>query len=208
MGFLETEQKLLETPLGWTPRALIVVASILMLASFSGPLWNITMFAPQYQGGLRMDVYSYKLQGGNGGQDIREINLLNHYIGMRDISTEDFAQFKWLPFAVGAIALLFLRSAVLGTVAQLVDVLVLFAYFGLFSLWSFGYTLYRYGHDLAPNAAVKVTPFMPPLFGHEKMANFDIYSFPGAGTYLMAAVLLVLLVAFGLALRDRKGATA
>ena len=208
MTILEREQKLLVTPLGWTPRALIAAASVLMLLSFAAPLWNITMFAPQYGGGLRMDVYSYKLEGGNGGQDIKEINVLNHYIGMRDITVEDFTQFKWLPFAIGAITLLFLRAAVMGEVAQLVDVLVLFAYFGLFSLWSFGYTLYRYGHDLAPTAAVKVAPFMPPLFGHEKMANFDIYSYPGAGSYLMAAVLAVLLIAFGAALRLRKAATA
>lgn len=208
MDILERERKILETPLGWTPRALIVAASLLMLVSFAAPLWNITMFAPQYQGGLRMDVYSYKLAGGNGGQDVREINVLNHYIGMRDIAAEDFTQFKWLPFAIGAITLLFLRAAVLGAVAQLVDVLVLFAYFGLFSLWSFGYTLYRYGHDLAPTAAVKVAPFMPPLVGHEKMANFDIYSFPGAGTWLQAGVLVLLVIALGIALRKRKAVPA
>ena len=49
--------------------------------------------------------------------------------------------------------------------ADLVDVLVLYLYFALFSLWSFGYKLYSYGHNLAPTAAVKVPPFMPPIFG-------------------------------------------
>jgi hypothetical protein len=207
MSILEKHHRILGTPLGWTPRALIVGAAILMLASFAAPLWNITMFAPQYQGGLRMDVYSYKLEGGNRGQDIKEINVLNHYIGMRDIAAEDFTQFKWLPFAIGAIGLLFLRAAVLGEAAQLVDVLVLYAYFGLFSLWSFGYTLYRYGHDLAPTAAVRVAPFTPPMFGHEKMANFDIYSYPSAGSYMQAGVLVLLLVA-GIATLRRRGEAA
>ena len=48
---------------------------------------------------------------------------------------------------------------------DLLDALVIFIYFGLFSLWSFGYKLYQYGHVLAPTAPVKVAPFMPPLFG-------------------------------------------
>ena len=39
---------------------------------------------------------------------------------------------------------------------------MVFVYFGAFSLWSFGYKLYRYGHDLDPTAAVQVPPFMPP----------------------------------------------
>jgi hypothetical protein len=73
-----------------------------------------------------------------------------------------------------------------------VDLLVLYLYFGLFSLWSFAYKLYRYGHDLAPTAAVRVPPFMPPLFGHKKLANFEVYSYPGVGSYALAAAVLVL----------------
>ena len=72
------------------------------------------MFAPQYGDGLRLDIYSYSSQGGNGGQDLKEINLLNHYIGMRDLAEEDFREFKWMPFVLGALALVFLRAAVVG----------------------------------------------------------------------------------------------
>ena len=63
-----------------------------------------------------------------------------------------------MPFVVGAIGLLFLRAAVHGRMASLVDVIVLYGYFAAFSLWSFGYKLYSYGHNLAPTAAVKVPP--------------------------------------------------
>ena len=48
------------------------------------------MFAPQYPEGLRLHIYAWKLDGGNHGQDIREINVLNHYIGMRDLQSSDF----------------------------------------------------------------------------------------------------------------------
>src|SRR5512138_2950974 len=146
-------------------RALLLVAALALVPTYLTPLWNLTMFAPQYQEGLRLDIYSYKLEGGNKGQDIKEINVLNHYIGMRDLAAEDFTEFKWMPFVIGGLALVMVRAAVFGRMANLVDVLAIFGYFGAFSLWSFAYKLYRYGHDLAPTAAVKVPPFMPPVFG-------------------------------------------
>ena len=160
------------------------------------------MFAPQYPDGLRLNIYSYKLEGGNAGQDVKEINILNHYIGMKDLTAAEFTEFKWIPFVVGMLALLILRAPVHGKMGDLIDVLVLFLYFGLFSLWSFGYKLYSYGHNLAATASVKVAPFMPPLFGHKKLANFEVYSYPAAGSYALAAVALILVGAFVLAWRE------
>ena len=119
----------LASPLDLGPRLMLVVAALLLVTVFVLPFWNLTMFAPQYPDGLRLDIYSYKLEGGNHDQDIKEINILNHYIGMRDLVAEDFTEFKWLPFVVGALALLYLRAAVVGTVGHVLDVLVLNLYF-------------------------------------------------------------------------------
>jgi hypothetical protein len=160
------------------------------------------MFAPQYPEGLRLDIYSYKLEGGNHGQDVKEINILNHYIGMRDLIADDFTEFKWLPFVVGAIALLYLRAMVLGTVGHVLDVLVLNLYFSAFALWSFGYKMYLYGHTLAPTAAVKVPPFMPPMFGYKQLANFEVYSYPQAASYAMGLSTLLIAGAFIVAWRQ------
>jgi hypothetical protein len=162
------------------------------------------MFAPQYPHGLRLDIYDHTLVGGNGGQDVKEINILNHYIGMRDLANEDFTEFNWMPFVLGGIALLLLRATVLGTVKELVDATMVFVYFGGFSLWSFAFKLYRYGHDLAPNAAVKVAPFMPPVFGYQQIANFEVYSYPRAGSYVLMTVGLLLIAAIWLAWRQRR----
>jgi hypothetical protein len=205
-ALIEKSIRFLEAPLGVGPRGLLVLAALLLLPCYLFPLWNMTMFAPQYPDGLRLDIYSYRLEGGNRGQDIREINVLNHYIGMKDLDTADFTEFKWIPFVAGILGLLFLRAAVLGKMSHLVDVLVLYCYFGAFSLWSFGYKMYRYGHDLAPTAAVKVDPFMPPLFGYKKLANFEVYSYPGLGSYALALVALV--VAAGLWAAWRESRTA
>ena len=200
----ERANRYLTLPLDLGPRALLVLAALLLLPTYFLPLWKLTMFAPQYPNGLRLGIYSWKLEGGNGGQDIKEINLLNHYIGMKDLSTTDFTEFKWMPFVLGALALLFLRAAFLGRVVTLLDMVVVFIYFGAFSLWSFGYKLYRYGHDLAPTAAVKVAPFMPPMFGHRKLANFEVYSYPAAGSYALLGVALALAAALFVAWREAR----
>jgi copper chaperone NosL len=196
-AFLQRANRFLAAPIGGPARLMLLAAAVLLVATYFFPLWNLTMFAPQYPEGLRLDIYSYTLVGGNHGQDVREINVLNHYIGMQDLVNESFTEFKWMPFVIGMLGLLVLRAAVHGTVVALVDVTMLFVYFGAFSLWSFGYKLYRYGHDLAPDAAIKVAPFMPPMFGYRQIANFEVYSYPRAGTYAMIAAILLLVAALG-----------
>ena len=203
--FFSRSTRFLHGPMGLGPRLLLSVAAPLVLVVNLMPLWNLTMFAPQYPSGLRLDIYSHTLTPGHKGEDIQEINLLNHYIGMRDLVVEDFTEFKWMPFVLGGLALLFLRAVVLGTVKELIDATVLFVYFGGFSAWMFGYKLYRYGHDLAPTAAVKVKPFMPPMFGYQQIANFEVYSYPQAGSYVMAGVGVLLFGALVLAWRQRGG---
>ena len=126
---------------------------------------------------------------------------------MHDLVAEDFTEFKWMPFVLGALALLYLRAVVLGTVKEIVDASVLFMYFGAFSLWSFAYKMYRYGHDLSPAAAVKVPPFTPPIFGFQQIANFQVFSYPKPGTYLLGGVMLLLAAALAITWRQRARMT-
>ena len=203
---LDRSAAFLHAPIGAGPRSVLVLAACLIVAAHFLALWNLTMFAPQYPHGLRLDIYDNALVGGNRGQDIKEINILNHYIGMRELAAEDFTEFKWMPFVLGGIALLFLRATVLGTVKELVDATMIFVYFGAFSLWSFASKLYRYGHELAPGAPVKVEPFMPPVFGYQRIANFEVYSYPKAGSYLLFGVPFLLAVALVLVWRQRRSA--
>lgn len=190
------------------PRLLVLLAMLFLLPALLSPLWKLTLFAPQYQDGLRLQIYSWKLDGGNNGQDVREVNVLNHYIGMKDLDSSSFNEFRWMPFVIGALGLLMLRTAAIGRMGYLLDVTVLFFYFGAFSLWSFGYKLWLWGHDLAPTAAVKVPGFMPPLFGYQKIANFEVYSYPEMGSYSLAVVALLLALALFLATREHETGSA
>ena len=126
--FLQRANRFFAEPIGLAARFMLLAAAVLLVGTYFFPLWNLTMFAPQYPEGLRLDIYSYELVGGNRGQDIKEINVLNHYIGMQDLVNESFTEFKWMPFVIGALALLILRAAVHGTVVAMVDATVLFAW--------------------------------------------------------------------------------
>ena len=205
-AWLDRQNRLLDTGVDLGPRSLLVAAALVLFAVYLFPLWNMTMFAPQYPQGLRLHIYSYTLAGGNGGQDIKEVNVLNHYIGMAALSDESFAEFKWMPFVVGALGLLFLRAAVHGRFAGLLDVTVMFIYFAAFSLWSFGFKLYAYGHHLDPGAPVQVPGFMPPVFGYRRIANFEVYSYPGPASYAMGLVLALLVAALLVSWRGQRRA--
>ena len=157
-----------------------------LVLSFTQPLWRISMEAPQYPQGLYMDVYAYKLGAGHDGHDIAEINELNHYIGMRHIQRSEFQDLDWIPFALGLLAILTLRAAAIGKVRSLIDLGVLTAYVGLFSLARFVYKLYVFGHDLDPHAPVNIKPFMPVVLGTKQVANFTTHSWPNWGTAFMS----------------------
>ncbi|HEV8537341.1 MAG TPA: hypothetical protein VGR15_00335 [Bacteroidota bacterium] len=206
------ETRFFETPIDLRSRVLILLAALLLVPAFFYPLWNMTLFSNQFPDGLVLNIYSSKLEGGKtpNRDDLKEINSLNHYIGMRALKEDDFTEFKWIPFVIGGTILLALRVIVLGKMSKLVDLFVLFTYFGVFSLWSFYHKLYLYGHELDPTAAVKVPPFTPPMFGHTTMANFEVYSYPEVGSYFMASMPLLLLAAIWLSrktwMKERKAA--
>lgn len=189
-----------ETPIDLRSRIIVIVAALFLLPTFVLPLWNMTLYSNQFPDGLSLDIYSHKLEGGKtpNRDDLKEINSLNHYIGMRALVEDDFTEFKWIPFVIGGVMLLAFRVVVLGKMSKLVDLFVLLTYFGMFSLWSFYHKMYIYGHDLDPTAAIKVPPFTPPLFGHKTMANFEVYSYPDLGSYFMALVPLLFLAAMWL----------
>ena len=205
-GWLERANRFFELPLQLRSRILVLVAALLVLPSFFFPLYQMTLYSNQFPDGLVLRIYSHTLEGGNSGNrdDLREINSLNHYIGMRPLLESDFSEFKWLPFGLGAIALLALRAISFGKMSKLIDLVVLFVYFALFSLWSFSHRLYQYGHVLEPTAAIKVKPFTPPVFGTQQIANFTVNNYPGPASYLIAGSLVLMILAVLLSARTQK----
>ena len=195
-GLLRREFRFLHKPLNFGSRLLLLAAAITIAVSFFYPLWKMHLVAPQYSDGLDLHISAYKIEGGGlNGQHLAEINNLNHYIGMKPIQQADFLEMIWMPFVFGLIILLILRAAVFGEMSNVVDLFALYTYFGLFSIGSFWYRLYQYGHNLDPHAPVRIKPFTPLLIGVKQIANFREYSYPQAGAYLLCVSVLFILLA-------------
>ncbi len=194
--------------LDFRSRLLIFLCALLVVPVFFLPLWEMRIHTSEFPDGLKLSIYATKLEDGSNDSrdDLLEINALNHFIGMRPLENEEFVEFKWIPFVLGAVVLLALRVIVFGTMAKLVDLFVFYAYFGIFALWSFYEKLYAYGHNLNPYATLKVEPFTPPMFGHLRVANFDLYGAPQVGSFFLVLVPLVLFAAISLSYTSwRKG---
>lgn len=183
----------LDQPIFFWSRLAVVLACVPLVLSFTQPLWRISMEAPQYPQGLSLDIWPHKLDGGHDGKDLKEINTLNHYIGMRPIDEHEFAELGFMPFAFGVLVILALRVAAIGNVRALIDLTVITLYtLGFFGV-RFAYRLYVFGHQLDPAAPFKVEPFTPAIIGTKQIANFTTHSLPLAGTYLVSAFALTLL---------------
>ena len=196
--------RFLDRPVNGTGRLFLLLSIVAILAGGALPLWRISLVAPQYAEGLTLDMYAYQIVAGNNGQDLAEINTLNHYIGMKPIAQADFLEMRVLPFAIGVFALLALRAAVIGRIVTVVDLAVLFLYFGMFSLGSFVYRLYTYGHHLDPQAPMKITPFMPVVVGSQQIANFVQTSLPLAGTICMGTFFMLLVAVLVSSAREAR----
>lgn len=162
-------------------RILIILSSLIMVALFFVPIWQIQMWAPQYPEWLSMQIWINNITG-----DIAIINGLNHYIGMKEIHVEMFPEFEIMPYILGGIIALGIILALIGKqfgVWTYLTVLVLAGIAGMldFYLWS-----YDYGHNLDPTAAIKVPgmSYQPPLIGSKELLNFLAFSAPDIGGWL------------------------
>lgn len=171
---------------------LLLLSSLFMACSIPLPLWTFWVKSYQYPEGLVMHIYLYKV----GGRDLVEINVLNHYIGMKEIKNEDFPQFKFFPLWIGGIALLTFIIAFLKKKILVIIPMVLTAIFGIYGLFLLYSKLYEYGHDLSPKAAMKIPPFTPPIFGTNKFAQFTTLAYFDVGAYLILISFLFMALVF------------
>ena len=65
----------------------MLVAGVSLLLMFVAPLWKITLEAPQYPKGLGMFIWINKITG-TEPSTLQNINIMNHYIGMKAIETD------------------------------------------------------------------------------------------------------------------------
>jgi copper chaperone NosL len=183
-------------------RIIIAIASLSLIATYFLPVWFIFLLAPQYPEGLTMQIWLDKITG-----QVDIINGLNHYIGMKHISADMFPEFNFLVYIVGFFILFGLIVAVTGKRKLLFAYLMLTLIGGVAAMYDFYKWGYDYGPNLDPKAAIQVPglTYQPPLIGHKTLLNFDAYSYPDMGGWIVIAVGSVFFLVWGYEfLRNRK----
>ena len=185
------------------PQVLMTGAGLVLLFLFLKPIWTISLIAPQYPDGVHMYIYVDKIGGKDPGT-LQNINILNHYIGMKYIVPDDIPELKYFPYAVIAFVFFALLVAwsnkkIFYAIWTIVFLLCLVLAMYDFYLWE-----YDYGHDLDPNAIMKFEgeSFQPPLFGTKKVITFTAKSYPHFGGYML--MLSALLASIATYLKFKK----
>jgi hypothetical protein len=172
-----------------SPARLILSALALaaIAASYWQPFWSFKLYAPQYPHGLSLTI---SLTGFSG--DVREIDMLNHYIGMASLAHGAALERKFAHLLVGFAVLAIAAFALVPTRRSAVIAAAIGAAYPLGFLADTFYWLHRFGHDLDPRAPLHIPHFTPQLFGNGNIGQFMTFAVPqlGFGLAVAAAVLL------------------
>ena len=128
----------------------MIIGSLLLLGLFVFPLWNITLEAPQYPTPLGMDIHINKFEDTNEF-DIKNINLMNHYVGMQYIP-DTIPEFKIFPIAILFMVGLGLIIGFFGNYKWYFGWFILMCLLGIAGMYDFYLWEYDYGHNLDPKA--------------------------------------------------------
>ncbi|MCC6455002.1 MAG: cytochrome C [Caldilineaceae bacterium] len=174
------------------PALLFSVAALLLVLSIFFPYWRLTLHAPQYPKGLTVQAYVNRIEG-----DVREIDGLNHYIGMRPL--DEAAAFEKSIAVAGIIGVSLLILAAIFIHSRWAALLALPALLlPVIFLADLQFWLANFGQNLDPTAALSssVDPFVPPVLGEGIIAQFSTWAVPDVGLWM--AVAASLLIAIGL----------
>lgn len=179
----------------------MIVGPLLMLGLFVFPLWNITLEAPQYPTPLGMNMHINKFSDVHEF-DIKNINLMNHYVGMKYIP-ETIPEFTIFPIVIGVMVVLGVLIGFFANYKWYLAWFVLMFLLGAAGIYDFYLWEYDYGHNLDPKAIMSFknpdgSPmgFQPPLLGTKNILNFVAHSYPRGGAYMMFTGMFMTLGAF------------
>lgn len=164
----------------------MALAALLLVGVYLFPIWSIGMEAPQYPEGIGINITVDNIHG-KEAHDLENINNLNHYIGMKPIAPESIPELKIMPYLFSFLILSGFVVAWKGNrnwVLIWLGTFVLIAFVGLIDFYLWGYD---YGHNLNPNAPIKVPgmTYQPPLIGSKQLLNINATSMPHIGFYFV-----------------------
>lgn len=161
----------------------MAAGALMLLALYFMPFWTIAMHAPQYPEGIGMYIHIDDVVG-HKRHDLRNINTLNHYIGMAEIHAEDFPEFVIMPWIIAMLIALGLLAALIGDIRLVYVWIGLMVVLGIVGLVDFYMWGYDYGNNLSPDAPIKVPgmSYQPPMLGCKQLLNINACSWPYTGS--------------------------
>ncbi len=169
----------------------LVVAGALLMWSIFLPYWEITLHAPQYPKGITIVV---NVDSMGPAKNVREVDGLNHYIGMMKL--DDAAKFERQIslFALPLLAALVVVSFFFRGWLALAFRLPVIIYPLIFIADLFGW-LYYAGHSLDKHAPLSssIHEFTPRLFGHGTIGQFSTDAVFRSGFWAAVAAALITL---------------
>ncbi|HRI47209.1 MAG TPA: hypothetical protein PK559_08910 [Ignavibacteriaceae bacterium] len=175
-------------------RIIIALSSLLLVLTFFFPLWKIDLNAPQYPEGLGLRIWLHQISGLKPN-DLQSINGLNHYIGMKPIEQDSIPELTIMPYIMIFMILSGLAIALFKQKKMVYIWLILFVILGIIGLYDFYLWGYEYGHNLNPNAPIKVPgmTYQPPLIGSKQLLNINAVSLPSISSFLILISILLII---------------
>lgn len=190
----------------------MIVAALVPLLLFVFPLWKITLEAPQYPTPLGMHIYINDFGDANP-HDIKNINLMNHYVGMKYIP-DAIPEFKIFPYGIIITTVIGLIIGFMGNHKWYLYWFIMMVLVSTAGLIDFYIWEHDYGHNLDPHAILKFTNedgtpmgFQPPFFGTKHILNFTAHSYPRLGAYFLALGIALGLVAYLVGKKEKETKT-
>lgn len=184
--------------LKWLPSGLLLGAAVLMIVSIGLPYWGLVLQAPQYPGGLQMRVFVNNMTGDADPKldEVREIDGLNHYIGMKSLyEAAKFERSIAIPAVIIMIGLLLVAAFWRRRWIWLLTVPALtfpFVFLGDLAFW-----MNNYGQNLDPYAPLSsaIHPFTPPILGEGIIGQFKTVAYVDSGWYIIVVGSVLILAA-------------
>lgn len=190
-------------------KIIMLIAALLPLGLFFFPLWKITLEAPQYPIPLGMYIHINDFTDANP-HDIKNINLMNHYVGMKYIP-DAIPEFKIFPTGIVVTSGIGLLIAFFGNHKWFLGWFILMIAISTAGMYDFYLWEHDYGHNLDPKAILKFTNpdgsqmgFQPPMLGSKKILNFRTHSYPRLGALFLFLGIVTSYIAYLVGKKDSK----
>lgn len=162
----------------------MALGALFLGALFVWPMWKIILYAPQYPDGVEMHIWINKLGGTTPGT-LQNVNILNHYVGMKMIEPDSIPELQYFQYVIMAMIGLGLIAALINKRWAFLGWTVLMVILAVIGIYDFYLWEYDYGQNLSPTAAIVIpgASFQPPLIGSKIILNFTAVSLPHIAGY-------------------------